>query len=80
MTIIEPSVPFFSVVTKHYAYPRSGSDEGSAQARKQWPGLPLQIKARLLSKKIKGKVVSVLTSMTDPLRFLVASLNVTNPQ
>ncbi|MEX7556993.1 transposase, partial [Pseudomonas monteilii] len=41
----------------------------SPQARKQWPGLPLKIRARLLSKTIKGKVVSVLTSMTDPLRF-----------
>ncbi|MES3712092.1 IS4 family transposase [Pseudomonas putida] len=41
----------------------------SPQARKQWPGLPLEIRARLLSKTIKGKIVSVLTSMTDTLRF-----------
>lgn len=30
---------------------------------------PLEMRARLLRKMIKGKMVSVLTSMVDPLRF-----------
>ncbi|MNQ48669.1 Transposase DDE domain protein [compost metagenome] len=41
----------------------------SPQARKQWPGLPERLTARLLSKTIKGKVRQILTSMADPLRF-----------
>ncbi|MFC0712127.1 transposase [Azorhizophilus paspali] len=41
----------------------------SPQARKQWPGLPETLQARLLSKTVKGKVRQILTSMTDPLRF-----------
>ncbi|MVW87129.1 IS4 family transposase [Pseudomonas sp. PB101] len=41
----------------------------SPQARKQWPGLPERLTARLLSKTVKGKVCQILTSMADPLRF-----------
>ncbi|AZE50492.1 Transposase InsG for insertion sequence element IS4 [Pseudomonas chlororaphis] len=41
----------------------------SPQARKQWPGLPERLIARLLSKTVKGKVCQILTSMADPLRF-----------
>ncbi|WP_454566137.1 IS4 family transposase, partial [Pseudomonas sp. AIG] len=41
----------------------------SPQARKQWPGLPEHLTARLLSKTVKGKVCQILTSMADPLRF-----------
>lgn len=41
----------------------------SPQARKQWPGLPESLTARLLSKTVKGKVRQILTSMVDPLRF-----------
>lgn len=40
----------------------------SPQARKQWPGLPESLTARLLSKTVKGKVRQILTSMADPLR------------
>ncbi|VVQ25769.1 hypothetical protein PS928_06177 [Pseudomonas fluorescens] len=36
MTIIEPSVLSFSVVTKHYAYPRSGFDGDSAEISGDW--------------------------------------------
>ncbi|MEL4402894.1 transposase, partial [Shewanella algae] len=39
------------------------------QARKKWPMLPDNIEARLLTKTIKGKSVSILTSLTDPLRY-----------
>ncbi|SUI53988.1 IS4 family transposase [Shewanella algae] len=39
------------------------------QARKKWPMLPENIEARLLTKTIKGKSVSILTSLTDPLRY-----------
>ena len=31
VTVAEPSILVFTVVTKHYAYARSGFDEGSAQ-------------------------------------------------
>jgi hypothetical protein len=48
----------------------------SPQARKQWPGLPERLTARLLSKTIKGKVRQILTSMADPLRFPDLSLAV----
>ena len=41
----------------------------SPKARKQWPGLPERLTARLLSKTVKGKVCQILTSMADPLRF-----------
>ena len=41
----------------------------SPQARKQWPGLPETLNARLLSKTVKGKTRQILTSLTDPLRF-----------
>ncbi len=41
----------------------------SPQARKQWPGLPERLTARLLSKTVKGKVCQTLTSMADSLRF-----------
>lgn len=41
----------------------------SPQARKQWPELPETLQARLLSKRVKGKVRYILTSMTDASRF-----------
>jgi hypothetical protein len=46
----------------------------SPQARKQWPGLPEHLTARLLSKTVKGKTQQILTSMTDPLRFPSADI------
>lgn len=46
----------------------------SPQARKQWPGLPETLEARLLSKTVKGKVRQILTSLTDPLRFPAAEI------
>ena len=61
--------------TQHEVIQRLGRQDAvvalstSPQARKQWPGLPERLTARLLSKTIKGKVRQILTSMTDPLRF-----------
>lgn len=46
----------------------------SPQARKKWPGLPPTLRARLLTKTIKGKPRQVLTSMTDPLRYPAADI------
>ena len=39
------------------------------QARKQWPGLPGEITARLLTRKVEGKERQVLTSLTDHNRY-----------
>ena len=39
------------------------------QARNKWAGLPKIIRARLLSKSIKGKSVQILTSMIDAGRY-----------
>ena len=47
----------------------------SPQARKQWSGLPKYIDARLVSKKINGKVQQVLTSMTDPMRYPISEIS-----
>lgn len=41
----------------------------SPQARKKWPTLPVTFMARLLTKQIKGKPVSILTSLLDAKRF-----------
>lgn len=46
----------------------------SPQARKKWPDLPATMTARLLRRKVNGKEVQVLTSMTDPLRFPAADI------
>ena len=46
----------------------------SPQARKKWEGAPERIQARLLTKKVKGREVKILTSMTDPIRFPVADI------
>lgn len=46
----------------------------SPQARKKWPGLPPTMQARLLRRKVNGKEVQILTSMTDPLRFPAADI------
>ena len=43
-------------------------------ARKQWPELPKYMDVRLVSKKIKGKVQQVLTSMTDPMRYPISDI------
>ncbi len=39
------------------------------QSRKKFADLPENLKVRLVTKTIKGKVYRILTSMTDPLRF-----------
>jgi len=44
------------------------------QARKKFPDLPETIEARLVSKKINGKICEILTSMTDPMKFPVADI------
>lgn len=44
------------------------------QAKKKWVGLPAFIEARLVSRKIKGKVQQVLTSMTDAMRYPIADI------
>lgn len=41
----------------------------SPQARKKWPALPITLMARLITKQIKGKPVSILTSLLDAKRF-----------
>lgn len=46
----------------------------SPQARKKWPDLPTTMTARLLRRKVNGKDVQILTSMTDPLRFPAADI------
>jgi len=46
----------------------------SPQSRKKWLGLPHEICARLLTKKINGKIYQVLTSMTDPMRYPAADI------
>lgn len=46
----------------------------SPQARKQWPGLPESIQARLLSKTRQGKTLHILTSMTDARRYPAADI------
>lgn len=39
------------------------------QARKKWPQLPATLTARLITKMVKGKPVSILTSLLDRKRF-----------
>jgi len=39
------------------------------QSRKHWQDLPPTLQARLLTKKINGKTVHILTSMIDPKRY-----------
>lgn len=41
----------------------------SPQARKKFIDLPESIEARLVTKKSKGKLFQILTSMTDPMRY-----------
>ena len=41
----------------------------SPQAKQKFPDLPETVEVRLLTKKIKGKEVNILTSMTDVMRF-----------
>ncbi|MCW6034658.1 IS4 family transposase [Pantoea sp. JK] len=41
----------------------------SWQARKKWKDVPETLTARLISKKVNGRVVKILTSMCDPLRY-----------
>jgi len=44
------------------------------QSRKKFPELPKTIQARLITKKVKGKDLQILTSMTDPMRFPCADI------
>jgi len=44
------------------------------QARKKWDNLPATLEARLVTRIIKGKAYSILTSMTDPLQYPVANI------
>ncbi|WP_448570093.1 transposase, partial [Thalassotalea ganghwensis] len=46
----------------------------TAQARKKFAELPDGIEVRLVTKTIKGKEVSILTSLTDPMRFPKAEI------
>ena len=41
----------------------------SPQARRKWESVPKILKARLVSKEINGKMVRILTSMNEPLRY-----------
>ena len=44
------------------------------RARKLWPELPETVVARLVTRKIKGKIYEVLTSMVDAMRFPTADI------
>lgn len=44
------------------------------QARKKWDGLSNTVEVRLVSRKINGKQQSVLTSMTDPMRYPIGDI------
>lgn len=46
----------------------------SPQAKKKWRDAPDTLKARLISKEVKGKTVQILTSMCDPLRYPKADI------
>lgn len=46
----------------------------SPQARRKWGDVPKILTARLVSKEINGKIVRVLTSMSDPLRYPKADI------
>lgn len=46
----------------------------SPQSRKKFPELPKHIEARLVSKKVNGKPIQILTSMVNPLRFPSADM------
>lgn len=45
------------------------------QARKQWPALPAEITARLLTRNVDGKERQVLTSLTDHNRYPCNSIS-----
>lgn len=44
------------------------------QSRKKWTALPETLTARLITKTIKGKVVNILTSMIDHMRYPSAEI------
>lgn len=44
------------------------------QSRKKFPVLPHTMQARLITKKVKGKDLQILTSMIDPMRFPVTDI------
>ena len=48
--------------------------KSNPHARKRWPELPNELEVRLISRKINGKEYSVLTSMTDPMRYPVTDI------
>lgn len=41
---------------------------------RKWDAIPKILTVRLVSKKINGKIVRVLTSMNDPLRYPKADI------
>ena len=43
--------------------------EVCSQALKKWPNLPKYIKAGVITEKVKGKNIKLLTPMLDPLRY-----------
>jgi hypothetical protein len=64
----------FEVVRKLSARDQIIRLKTTPQARKKWNDLPSMIEARLVKRMIKGKSYSILTSMTDPLRYPVANI------
>uniref|UniRef100_UPI002625E7DF IS4 family transposase n=1 Tax=uncultured Shewanella sp. TaxID=173975 RepID=UPI002625E7DF len=48
--------------------------KSNPHARKRWPALPDELEVRLISRQINGKAYSVLTSMTDPMRYPVTDI------
>lgn len=59
----------YEVVTEFSKKDRIVRLTSCPQARKKWPDLPETIDARLLSKKVNGKIVHILTSMLKPSSF-----------
>ncbi|EAB2013420.1 IS4 family transposase [Salmonella enterica] len=47
----------------------------SPQARKQWPGLPEEMTARLLTRRVDGKERKVLTSLGEQSRYPASSVS-----
>lgn len=48
----------------------------SSQTRKKWPDLPTTLRARLLTKTLKGKPVKILTLLLDAKRFPAADIDI----
>ncbi len=64
----------FEVVRKMSARDQIVRIKTTPQARKKWDKLPESVEVRLVKRTINGKAHSILTSMTDPLRYPIADI------